>query len=111
MSISTALAQAPAATGGFDFISLLPLVLIFVVFYFLLIRPQQKKLKEHKKMVEALKRGDRVLTAGGVMGTIIRVVNHEEVIVEIAEGVRIRVSRPTISTLLTKTDSTPRNGT
>ena len=96
---------AQAAGGGGDMIvSLLPLVLIFVVFYFLLIRPQQKKMKEHKNMVEALRRGDRVITAGGIYGKVSKVINENELQVEIAEGVRVRVQRHTISTVLSKTD-------
>ena len=95
---------AQAAGGGDMIMSLLPLVLIFVVFYFLLIRPQQKKMKEHRNMVEALRRGDRVITAGGVYGKISKVINDGEVQVEIADGVRVRVQRHTIATVLSKTD-------
>ena len=96
---------AQAAGGGSDMImSLLPLVLIFVVFYFLLIRPQQKKMKEHRAMVEALRRGDRVITAGGIYGKVSKVINDGEVQVEIADGVRVRVQRHTISAVLSKTD-------
>ena len=84
--------------------SLLPLVLIFVVFYFLLIRPQQKKMKEHRNMVEALRRGDRVITGGGIYGKVSKVINDGEVQVEIADGVRVRVQRHTIATVLSKTD-------
>lgn len=105
MFISTAYAQDAAAgdpTGGL--ISLLPLVLIFVVFYFLLIRPQQKKMKEHKAMLEALRRGDRVVTGGGIVGTVTKVGPEEEVQVEIADGVRVRVVRGTIQGVLAKTE-------
>ena len=70
MFISTAYAQTGGAPGGaFDLVSFLPLILIFVVFYFLLIRPQQKKMKEHRSMLDALRRGDRVVTGGGIVGT------------------------------------------
>ena len=80
MFISPAYAQA--AGGGFGGMeSLLPLVLIFVVFYFLLIRPQQKKQKEHRPMLESLHRGDRVVTAGGIMGTITKVQGENELMV------------------------------
>ena len=104
MFISPAYAQA--AGGGFGGMeSLLPLVLIFVVFYFLLIRPQQKKQKEHRAMLEALHRGDRVVTAGGIMGTIIKVQGESELIVEIAEGVKVRVARGMISDVLSKTEN------
>src|SRR6266699_86998 len=104
MLISTAYAQG---TGMFDqntLIQLLPLILIFVVFYFLLIRPQQRKAKDQKAMLDALRRGDRVVTGGGIIGTVARVDNPEEVIVDIAEGVRVRVVRSTITTVLAKPD-------
>jgi preprotein translocase subunit YajC len=104
MFISPAYAQA--AGGGFGGMeSLLPLVLIFVVFYFLLIRPQQKKQKEHKAMLEALHRGDRVVTSGGIIGTITKVHSETELIVEIAEGVKVRVARGMIADVLSKTES------
>jgi preprotein translocase subunit YajC len=101
MLISPAYAQAGGAAPGFDFISLLPLILIFVVFYFLLIRPQQKKMKAHRDMVGALKRGDKVLTSGGIIGTIVKVEDHE-LLVEIAKDVRVRVARGMISDLVAK---------
>jgi len=109
MFISTALAQAGggAPAGGFDPIaSLLPLVLIFAVFYFLLIRPQQKKMKEHKAMIEAVRRGDRIVTGGGIVGTVTRVGggNDDEITVEIAEGVRVRVIRATIAQVMARTE-------
>jgi preprotein translocase subunit YajC len=85
-------------------IQFLPLVLIFVVFYFLLIRPQQKKAKDHKTMLDALRRGDRVVTGGGIIGTVARVDNPEEATVEIADGVRVRVLRGTITSVLAKPD-------
>jgi preprotein translocase subunit YajC len=104
MLISTAYAQAtPGAGAGFDLVSLLPLVLIFVVFYFLLIRPQQKKVKEHRAMVQALRRGDRVVTSGGVIGHVTKVLSDTELQVEIAEGVRVRVVRSAVSEVLSKT--------
>jgi preprotein translocase subunit YajC len=104
MLISSAYAQAGGAPGGFDLISLMPLLLIFVVFYFLLIRPQQKKMKQHREMIGALKRGDRVLTAGGIIGTVTKVQGDSELQVEIAEGVRVKVARATISEVLAKTE-------
>ena len=66
----------------------IPLILIFVIFYFFLIRPQQKKVKEHKAMVEALKRGDKVITSGGIVGTVERVIDNEKVEVQISENVK-----------------------
>jgi preprotein translocase subunit YajC len=106
MPISTAYAQSFG--GLFDssnaMVQFLPLVLIFVVFYFLLIRPQQKKQKDHRSMLDALRRGDRVVTGGGIIGTVNRVTGNEEVEVDIAQGVRVRVLRSTISSVLARTD-------
>jgi preprotein translocase subunit YajC len=106
MLISTAYAQSFG--GLFDssnaMVQFLPLVLIFVVFYFLLIRPQQKKQKDHRSMLEALRRGDRVVTGGGIIGTVNRVSGNEEVEVDIAQGVRVRVLRSTITSVLARTD-------
>jgi preprotein translocase subunit YajC len=108
MLISAAYAQGTGISGIFDnqsaLIQFLPLVLIFVVFYFLLIRPQQRKAKDHKTMLDALRRGDRVVTGGGIIGTVARVDNPEEVTVDIADGVRVRVLRSTISSVLAKPD-------
>jgi len=108
MLISAAYAQGTGITGIFDnqsaLIQFLPLVLIFVVFYFLLIRPQQRKAKDHRTMLDALRRGDRVVTGGGIIGTVARVENPEEVTVDIADGVRVRVLRSTISSVLAKPD-------
>jgi preprotein translocase subunit YajC len=103
MLISPAYAQAAGDGGGeAGLLSLLPLVLIFVIFWFLLIRPQQKKMKAHKSMVEALRRGDKVVTGGGVFGTVSKILNENEVQVEIAENVRIKVVRQTIQEVLRK---------
>lgn len=106
MLISPAYAQAaaPAGGGGDLFAQLMPLLLIFVVFYFLLIRPQQKKMKVHKEMLGALRRGDKVVTGGGIIGTITKVKSDNEVQVEIADGVKVLVARETISTVMAKTE-------
>ncbi|WP_339774041.1 preprotein translocase subunit YajC [uncultured Thalassospira sp.] len=106
MLISPAFAQgAGGVAGGTDMLtSFLPLILIFVVFYFLLIRPQQKKAKEHKAMLAAVRRGDKVVTAGGIIGTVVKVVSDDEVSVEIAEGVKVKVARGMISNVLSKTE-------
>jgi preprotein translocase subunit YajC len=106
--ISPAYAQAAGGGGGFDLMTFAPLVAIFVVFYFMLIRPQQKKAKQHKEMLGQMKRGDRIVTGGGIIGTIAKVVNDSEVQVEIAEGVRVRVLRTTVTDILAKTE--PRGG-
>ena len=73
----------------------IPLILIFVIFYFFLIRPQQKKVKEHKNMVENLKRGDKVVTSGGIVGTVERIIDNEKVEVQIAENINVEVVRAT----------------
>ena len=103
MFVSPAFAQAgPAASGPGMIEAFLPIVLIFAVFYFLLIRPQQKKMREHKQMLSAVRRGDRVVTGGGIIGTVNKVVDDNELLVEVAEGVRVRVHRSMISGIVTK---------
>ncbi|MDC3349314.1 preprotein translocase subunit YajC [Candidatus Pelagibacter sp.] len=73
----------------------IPLILIFVIFYFFLIRPQQKKVKEHKSMVEGLKRGDKVITSGGITGTVERLIDNDKIEVEIAENVKVEIVKAT----------------
>ncbi len=104
MFVTPAYAQAAGGDpmGGFG--SFIPLILIFVIFYFFLIRPQQKRAKEHKEMLGALRRGDQVITQGGIMGKISKVKDDDEVEVEIAEGVRVRVVKGTIASVLSKTE-------
>ena len=105
MLISPAYAQAAGTSGiGFDIMSLMPLALIFVVFYFLLIRPQQTKMKQHRALLAGIRRNDRVLTGGGIIGVVTKVVSDGELIVEIAEGVRVRVARATVTDVLSKTE-------
>src|SRR5204863_6486079 len=106
MLISPAYAQGTGLLDQSALIQFLPLILIFVVFYFLLIRPQQKKQKEHRAMIEALRRGDRIVTGGGILGTVNRVVSPEEIEVDIASNVRVRVLRSTITSVLAKPDPT-----
>ncbi|MBW8310276.1 MAG: preprotein translocase subunit YajC [Candidatus Paracaedibacteraceae bacterium] len=91
--------------GGFDIMSFLPLLMIFVIFYFLLIRPQQKKMKEHQAMLVAVRRGDKVVTSGGLIGTVSKVNSDTEVLVEIAENVKVRVVKSMISEVLSKTEA------
>ncbi len=110
MLISPAFAQDAGDAGAGGMLQLLPLVLIFVVFYFLLIRPQQKKAKMHRTMVGELKRGDKVITGGGLVGTITKSPEGTEVQVEIAEGVRVKVMRNTIQEILTKTQPASKTG-
>lgn len=81
-----------------------PLILIFAIMYFLLIRPQQKKLKEHQKMVEGLRRGDQVITQGGLIGKVTKVKDENEIEVELAEGVKVRVVQSTIASVINKTE-------
>ncbi len=104
MFISPAYAQDTGGGGLGGIEALLPLVLIFVVFYFLLIRPQQKKMKQHKEMLGAIRRGDKVVTGGGIMGAVTKVGNDGDLTVEIAEGVRVRVQQSLVSTVLSKTE-------
>ena len=80
----------------------IPLILIFVIFYFFLIRPQQKRVKDHKSMVESLKRGDEIITSGGILGTIERVLEDDRIEVNIGEGVKVQIIRSTITSLLKK---------
>ncbi|MDJ0858034.1 MAG: preprotein translocase subunit YajC [Dinoroseobacter sp.] len=103
MFATPAYAQAAGGAGG-AFASFVPLILIFGIMYFLLIRPQQKKVKEHKAMVEALRRGDQIVTQGGVIGKVTKVVDDNEVKVEIASGTEVRVVRHTIQQVITKTE-------
>jgi len=98
--ISNAYAQA-AGGGDPGFMGLLPIVLMFVLLYFLMIRPQMKRAKDHKQMVEALQKGDEVITAGGVVGRISRLVDGY-VILEIAQNTEISVQRTAVQTLLPK---------
>ncbi|SRR5690606_7368351 len=107
MLISPAYAQT-AGASGFDIAAFLPLILIFAVFYFLLIRPQQKKMKQHREMVAALRRGDKIVTAGGIIGTVAKVVNDNEILVEIADGVRVRLVRSQVTDVASK--SAPAGG-
>jgi len=82
----------------------IPLILIFAIMYFLLIRPQQKKMKDHKAMVAALRRGDQVVTQGGLIGKVSKVKDDDEIEVEIAPNVRVRVVRSTVTQVLSKTE-------
>lgn len=110
MLISPAFAQTADAAGQSDlFTQMMPLVMIFVVFYFLLIRPQQKRAKQHKEMLGAIRRGDRIVTGGGILGTVTKVINDGELQVEIADGVKVRVDRGLVSNIAAKTDPVPKS--
>ncbi len=98
-------AYAQAVGGGMAAISnLAPLILIFAIMYFLLIRPQQKKVKEHKAMVTALRRGDQVVTQGGILGRVTKVMEEGMVEVEIAENIRVKVVQSTVAQVMSKTE-------
>ena len=88
--------------NGSGIAQFIPLILIFVIFYFFLIRPQQKRVKDHKAMVESLKRGDEVITSGGIIGTIERVMEDDRIEVNIGDNVKVQIIRSTITSLLKK---------
>ena len=90
--------------SGSGFAQFIPLILIFVVFYFFLIRPQQKRMKEHKQMVASLKRGDEVITSGGILGKVERVLEDDKVDVSISENTTVQVVKSTIQSLSQKPD-------
>ena len=91
--------------SGSGFTQFIPLILIFVIFYFFLIRPQQKKVKEHKLMVAALKRGDEVVTSGGIIGKVERILGDDKLELLISENVTVQVVQSTIQSLLNTTDT------
>mgnify|MGYP000923224586 FL=1 len=91
------------------FASFIPLILIFVIFYFFLIRPQQKKMKEHKEMISKIKRGDQVITSGGIFCKVSRVIDDHKVEVEISSNVKIIISRPTITNVINGSSNTDNN--
>jgi preprotein translocase subunit YajC len=103
MLITPAYAQAAAASDTNSMLmSLLPFALIFVIMYFLILRPQQKKLKDHNEVVKNLRRGDTVITSGGLVGKVTKVVDDEQIEVEISDGVRVRQMRQMVSGVRTK---------
>ena len=106
MFASPAFAQAAGTSAGGGLAGFIPLILIFAIMYFLLIRPQQKKMKEHQAMVASLRKGDQVVTGGGVIGKVTKVGAEDtnEIEVEIASGVKIRVVQSTVSQVLNKTE-------
>ncbi len=106
MFVSPAYAQAAGGglAGGLG--SFVPLILIFAIMYFLMIRPQQKKMKEHRAMVDSLRKGDQVVTAGGLIGKVARVKDDGIVEVDLAEGVRVKVRQGTIADVINKTEPT-----
>ncbi|NRA99117.1 MAG: preprotein translocase subunit YajC [Rhodobacteraceae bacterium] len=107
MFVTPAYAQA-AGGGAAAITSIVPFILIFAIMYFLIFRPQQKKVKEHQNMVEALRRGDQIVTQGGLIGKVVKVKEAEgqvpELEVEVADGVKVRVVRSTVAQVLNKTE-------
>lgn len=104
MFISEAWAQAAGAGGGMNGLlsNIAPLILIFVVFYFLLIRPQQRRAKEHREMLAGVRRGDQVVTGGGFVGKVTKVLNDNEIEIELAEGVRVRALKGTLQNIVSR---------
>lgn len=99
--ISPAFAQAAPAIPGSDLMAFLPMIAIFVVFYFLLIRPQQRKAKETRSMLEALQKGDEVVIAGGVIGRVVKL-NEQYAVIEVAPNIEVNVQRQAVAQLLPK---------
>ena len=102
MWITPAYAQGAGAGSSEMFIQLLPFVAIFVIMYFLILRPQQKRVKQHQEMVKNLRRGDNVVTSGGTLGKVTKVVDDDQIEIEIADGVRVRQMKSMVSEVRTK---------
>ena len=102
MLVTPAYAQSGALGGGDAIISFLPFILIFVIIYFLILRPQQKRMKAHQEMIAAIRRGDTIVTSGGLIGKVSKVVDESELQLEIAEGVKVRVARSMVSEVRSK---------
>ena len=104
MFVTPAFAQGSPLGSDSLLVTMLPFVLIFVIMYFLILRPQQKRVKEHAELVKNLRRGDSVVTSGGVVGKVTKVVDDEQIEIEIADGVRIRQMRQMVSAVRAKTE-------
>jgi preprotein translocase subunit YajC len=102
MWITPAYAQGATAGGSEMLVQLLPFVAIFVIMYFLILRPQQKRVKQHQEMVKNLRRGDNVVTSGGTLGKVTKVVDDDQIEIEIADGVRVRQMKSMVSEVRTK---------
>ena len=102
MFISPAFAQGAGAGGGDMLVSLLPFVAIFVIMYFLILRPQQKRVKQHQEMVKNVRRGDTVVTSGGLIGKVAKVVDDDQLEVEIADGIKVRQMRSMVAEVRAK---------
>jgi preprotein translocase subunit YajC len=100
--ITPAFAQAPGAGGSDIIVSLIPFILIFIIMWFLIIRPQQKRMKEHREMITNVRRGDQIVMSGGLIGKVTKVIDDGEVEVEISDGVKVRAVRSMIQDVRTK---------
>ena len=109
MLITPAYAQTAGGGGNELLLGILPFIAIFAIFYILIIRPQQKRAREHAAMVDAVRRGDTVVTAGGLIGKVTRVGEDNEIQVEIADGVRVRAIKSTLSDVRSKSEPVPAN--
>lgn len=111
MLITPAYAQAADAAGASSFlINMLPFIAIFAIMYFLIIRPQRQRMKQHQEMVANLRRGDTVVTSGGLIGKVSKVVDDTEVQVELSEGIKVRVVRAMVQEVRSKTEPVKDNG-
>jgi len=109
--ISPAFAQAASPFGGDNMlVSLLPFILIFVIMYFLILRPQQKRAKQHSEMVKNVRRGDTVVTSGGLVGKITKVIDDDQIEVEVADGVRVRQMRSMVADVRAKGEPVKEEG-
>lgn len=109
LSLGTSTLFAEGGAGGFDIMQFAPILLIFVIFYFLIMRPQQKKASAHQAMLKELRRGDKVVTAGGILGTVDKIISDTELSLEIAEGVKVRVVKATVTEVFAKTHPVTEN--
>ena len=110
MLITPAYAQVPGLGGDNMLVSLLPFILIFVIMYFLILRPQQKRVKQHQEMVKNVRRGDTVVTSGGLVGKVTKVIDDEQIEIEIGEGMRIRQMRQMLADVRAKGEPVKEEG-
>jgi preprotein translocase subunit YajC len=112
MFVTPAFAQAPSLFGGGDnmLVSLLPFILIFVIMYFLILRPQQKRQKQHQEMIKNVRRGDSVITNGGLIGKVTKVVDDDQLEIEVADGVRVRQSKSMLADVRAKGEPVKEEG-
>lgn len=110
MLITPAYAQAAGGDANSMLVSLLPFVLIFVIMYFLILRPQQKRVKQHQEMVKNIRRGDTVVTSGGLVGKVTKVIDDDQIEIEIADGVRIRQVRQMVTDVRAKGEPVKEEG-